>query len=215
LPGNEAILTVALYDSINCEKTFEYNCHGEQSLAEVAARFYCMIARLEGRENNHWSNSYFLIEENFYFHGNVARKKVEEIIAFSTQNFDEEEPHPQPQHAILEMNKAKLKSLRVVFGRPYLFRHLEGCDHIVIFKDLHLLAEGQTHEPALRSRYPLVVFEGRMRKRKCDGCRGKYADRVSLNDPLKGGKHLYLCKECHDSLHPDETEETCVRYLHD
>ena len=41
----------------------------------------------------------------------------------------------------IEMNKIKLKNLRVVFGRPYLFRHLEGCDHIIIFKDLRILSE--------------------------------------------------------------------------
>ena len=40
-----------------------------------------------------------------------------------------------------------------------------------------------------------------MRKRKCDGCRSKYAEWVSLNDPLKAGKHTYLCKECHANLH--------------
>jgi hypothetical protein len=77
LPVGEPILTISLYDSINGEKTFEYNCHGEQTLLDLACRFYCMIARLEGREGNHWNNSYFLIEENFYFHGNVARKKID------------------------------------------------------------------------------------------------------------------------------------------
>ena len=102
------------------------------------------------------------------------------------------------------MSKFKLKNLRVVYGRPYLFRHLEGCDHIIIFKDMHILAEGQGYEPALRSIYPVMAFEGRMRKRKCEGCRSRYADKVSLNDPLKSGKHLYLCKECHENLHPDE-----------
>jgi hypothetical protein len=45
-----------------------------------------MIAKLENREASHWANSYCLIEDSFYFHGNVARKKIEEIIAFSTQN---------------------------------------------------------------------------------------------------------------------------------
>jgi len=47
----------------------------------------------------------------------------------------------------------------------------------------------------------LAVFEGRMRRRKCDGCRTKFADIVSLNDGLKGGKHMYLCQNCHVNLH--------------
>ena len=61
-------------------------------------------------------------------------------------------------HAIYEMAKTKVKSLRVVFGRPYLFRHLEGCDHIIIFKDMHILAENQTSEPIRKDKYPLAVF---------------------------------------------------------
>ncbi len=36
------------------------------------------------------------------------------------------------------MNKLFIKNLRVVFGRPYLFRHLDGCDHMIVFKDLRL-----------------------------------------------------------------------------
>ena len=42
--------------------------------------------------------------------------------------------------AAVEMSKAKIKNLRVVFGRPYLFRHLEGCDHTIVFKDLRILS---------------------------------------------------------------------------
>jgi|LakMenE18May11ns_1017448.scaffolds.fasta_scaffold9698038_1 hypothetical protein len=115
------------------------------------------------------------------------------------------------------MTKIKMKNLRVVFGRPYLYRHLEGCDHIIIFKDLHVLSDFQLYEPIKKDKYPLTVFEGRMRRRKCDGCRLKFSDWVSLNDPLKGGKHAYLCKECHINLHGDsqKIDQTFIRYIHD
>jgi hypothetical protein len=45
------------------------------------------------------------------------------------------------------MDKTELKNLRVVFGRPYLFRHLDGCDHIITFKDLRLLSENSIIDP--------------------------------------------------------------------
>jgi hypothetical protein len=56
-----------------------------------------------------------------------------------------------------------------------------------------------------------------MRRRKCDGCRVKYADEVSLNDPLKAGKHAYLCRECHLNLHGDleREDQTFIKYIHD
>ena len=81
----EALLHLSLYDSINGEKTFEYVCYGEQTLLEVVTQFYCLIARLEGKQQAHL-NSYCLIEDNFYFQGSQARKKIEEIVAFSNQN---------------------------------------------------------------------------------------------------------------------------------
>lgn len=73
------------------------------------------------------------------------------------------------------MGKVKLKNLRVVYGRPYLYRHLEGCDHLIIFKDLRILTEHQVNDPTKKDKYPLVVFEGRMRRRKCEGCKIKFA----------------------------------------
>ena len=129
----------------------------------------------------------------------MARKKIAEIISFSSQMMEDEYKTGNQEQAnmVYEMSKTKIKSMRVVFGRPYLFRHLDGCDHIIIFKDLRILTENQTNDPTKKDKYPLVVFEGRMRRRKCDGCRIKFAEWVSLNDPLKSGKHLYVCAPCH------------------
>ncbi|MCB0369151.1 MAG: hypothetical protein KDD45_06765 [Bdellovibrionales bacterium] len=56
------------------------------------------------------------------------------------------------------MGKSKLKNLRVVFGRPYTFRHLDGCDHFIIFKDLQILTEYHLSGPVKKENYPLVVF---------------------------------------------------------
>ena len=93
--------------------------------------------------------------------GIQARKKIEELIAFSSQS-------QAPQMLkMMEMGKAKIKNLRVVYGRPYFYRHLEGCDHTIIFKDLRILTEYQASDPVKRDKYPLAVFEGRMRRRKC------------------------------------------------
>jgi hypothetical protein len=214
LGKGESLVHLSLYDSVNCEKTHEYVCFGEQTLLEAVCAFYCLIARLEGKEQTHHLNSYCLIEDCFYYHGPQARKKVEDIIAFSQQAH--EGSHPEPPLRLLEMGKSRLKHLRVVFGRPYVYRHLEGCDHVLIFKDLHLLTEGQSRDPVGKEKYPLVVFEGRMRRRKCEGCRCRFAEWVSLSDPLKGGKHLYLCGDCHSSLHREAREaQVFIRYLHD
>lgn len=160
LQMGESLLHINLYDSINGEKVFEYVAYGDQTLLDVVAKFYCLIARLEGKESMHHLNSYCLIEDNFYYYGNLAKKKIEDIIAFSTQNMDEDfavEHHPH-NNLVFEMAKTKIKNLRVVYGRPYLYRHLEGCDHIIIFKDLRILTENQINDPIRKDKYPLAVF---------------------------------------------------------
>jgi hypothetical protein len=139
---------------------FEYVAYGDQTLLDVVAKFYCLIARLEGKETMHHLNSYCLIEDNFYYYGNLAKKKIEDIIAFSTQNMDDDfavEHHPH-NNLVYEMAKTKIKNLRVVYGRPYLYRHLEGCDHIIIFKDLRILTENQINDPIRKDKYPLAIF---------------------------------------------------------
>jgi hypothetical protein len=73
----EPLLHLNLYDSISGEKVFEYVCYGEQTLLEVVSKFYCLIARLEGRDHSQHINSYCLIEENFYYQGPSAKKKIE------------------------------------------------------------------------------------------------------------------------------------------
>ena len=80
IPPGEPLVSISLYDSINGEKVYEYLCYGEETLLEVVCKFYCLIARLEGKESIHWANSYCLIEDNFYYHGNTAHKKIDEII---------------------------------------------------------------------------------------------------------------------------------------
>jgi len=38
---------------------------------------------------------------------------------------------------------------------------------MIVFKDLRVLQKNQNFDPIKKDKYPLVVFEGRMRKRKC------------------------------------------------
>ena len=56
------------------------------------------------------------------------------------------------------MNNIDIKSLRIVFGRPYLFRHMNGCDHMVVFKDIKLFSKTNGIEPDNKKKYPLMVF---------------------------------------------------------
>lgn len=225
LQPSDALISLNFYDSVNGEKQHEFVCHGKQTLLDLAKQFYCLIAKLENLDQQaNYLDSYFLIEENFYFYGNNARQKIEEVIGFVNKNQEKEyymgeETEMKSSPSKSDMSKASLSGLRVVFGRPYLYRHLEGCDHMVIFKDLRLFSPSSATDPNRKAVYPLVVFESKMKKRRCEACKAQFSSVVSLADPLKNRKTLYLCEECHHNLHSSskarEDDNIFVKYIHD
>lgn len=90
-----------------------------------------------------------------------------------------------------------IDDLRVIFGSPYVYSHLDGCDHIVIFKEARLFMGNDSvssFEAPEKSSYPVRVFESKMKRKKCEGCGDKFAVVASLSDPLKKGENLFLCK---------------------
>lgn len=69
------------------------------------------------------------------------------------------------------MKKISLQDLRVIFGEVYIFRHLGGCDHMIVFKEARLFTEGNPLNDILEKwRYPIISFESKMKRKKCDGC---------------------------------------------
>lgn len=91
------------------------------------------------------------------------------------------------------MNLTEIKNLRVVFGRPYLFRHLGGCDHMIVFKDIRLYDKNSI-DADIRRKYPFMVFESKMKRRKCEGCELNFAAFICVGDKLKNGHTSYLCR---------------------
>lgn len=106
---------------------------------------------------------YIIIGDHIYYHGDVEELDnfLERAHSFEKVNYK-----------LIYMNDIKLGDLRVIFGHPYLYRHLGGCDHMICFREARIFMKNDEyqHDVVERAVYPYEVFESKMKKKRCDGC---------------------------------------------
>jgi len=64
---------------------------------------------------------------------------------------------------------------------------------MIVFKDIRLYDKNSI-DPDIRKKYPFMVFESKMKKRKCEGCDNSFAVLACVGDKLKHGQTSYLCR---------------------
>ncbi len=64
---------------------------------------------------------------------------------------------------------------------------------MIVFKDIRLYDKNGI-DPDIRRKYPFIVFESKMKKRKCEGCENSFAVFVCVGDKLKNGQSSCLCR---------------------
>lgn len=95
----------------------------------------------------------------------------------------------------------RLENLNIVIGKPYIFRHLEHCDHMIVFNDLRLWGPDL---PQHQSSYPLRIFMQKFKRRFCQACNQKYAIILTFFDRISDTDINSFCQQCYDNLHLDE-----------
>lgn len=117
------------------------------------------------------------------------------------------------------MERTRVEELRVEVGQPYVYRHLLGCDHMIIFNQVRLLDSATDLRDSRE--YPINIYEKKLKRRRCDGCDRKFATLIVLDDRMKNGEHGYYCDRCHSDLHlttdgePKLKGMTVIKYFHD
>ena len=96
-------------------------------MSELADVFYCMIDKLERHVSK--QTSFFAIGHNIYYQGN--KHEVESVVQ-KIWSFE------KTKYYIYEMKKITFNDLRVIFGEVYLYRHMGGCDHMIVFQEARL-----------------------------------------------------------------------------
>ena len=105
------------------------------------------------------------------------------------------------------MENIPISSLPLRIGYPYLFRHIESCDHMIILNDIREIDKYDNFKiengKVEKKNIAIVTYQKKVKRRKCDACLFYYATMISINDLAMGdvSHALFLCQYCVRKLH--------------
>ena len=104
----------------------------------------------------------------------------------------------------LNMNNIKIEDIPLRIGYPYIFRHIDSCDHVIILNDIRVMDKYDNFRE--KDEKAIVTYQKKLKRKKCDACQFFYAKFISINDIVKGNVNnaLFLCDYCLKKLHETE-----------
>ena len=107
----------------------------------------------------------------------------------------------------MKMNNIKIEEIPLRIGYPYIFRHIDSCDHVIILNDIRVMDKYDNFLE--RDEKAIVTYQKKLKRKKCDACQFYYAKFISINDIVKGNVNnaLFLCDYCLKKLHETEHVE--------
>ena len=104
----------------------------------------------------------------------------------------------------LNMNNVKIEDIPLRIGYPYIFRHIDSCDHVIILNDIRVMDKYDNFRE--KDEKAVVTYQKKLKRKKCDACQFYYAKFISINDIVKGNVNnaLFLCDYCLKKLHETE-----------
>jgi hypothetical protein len=229
--NSSLLLHVEVYDYHNNGKDQKLNCevlvHADNFLSQLKDEIDCVqdykkagknaVAYREAQLAN--ESGFFFIESVFYddMRSANAVSYSEDIIEISkTQKIpcpgmkeEEEEIGAASKGSNFTskiMHETTFNDLRIVLGKPYLYRHQGSCDHIVQFRDIrkaHVvkrIAENSDN-------YPIVISERKKYKKTCLCCCIHDATVVAYKDEMADRSPFFWCDSCFDLAHPTQEEK--------
>lgn len=120
----------------------------------------------------------------------------------------------------ISMNDKKINEINFRIGYPYLFRHIDHCDHMIMLTDIRLLDECDRFDEENKC---FVTFQKKLKRRICDACSFYYAKFISINDKITSDyKVLFYCESCLKKIHAPEFKDPTISnslklipYFHD
>ena len=72
------------------------------------------------------------------------------------------------------MENIPISSLPLRIGYPYLFRHIESCDHMIILNDIREIDKYDNFKiengKVEKKNIAIVTYQKKVKRRKCDAC---------------------------------------------
>ena len=110
------------------------------------------------------------------------------------------------------MNDLTINEIPIRIGYPYLYKHIDHCDHMIMLIDIRLSDSYDKFTQNESDGKCLVTYQKKLKRRICDACLFYYAKFMSLNDPIGGemNKIIFLCESCLKRLHEKEIKENTI-----
>jgi len=118
------------------------------------------------------------------------------------------------------MTEVRINDLNLRVGYPYLFRHIENCDHMIMISDIRLSDNYDNLNQDIKT---MVSYQRKLKRQICDACSFYYARFISINDKFCGDstKIIFFCDECLKKLHKRSFQSEVIKnvklipYYHD
>lgn len=91
-----------------------------------------------------------------------------------------------------------MADVRLCFGKVFIFRDQNKCDHMLLFKDV--LQQSQLNNKP-DSHFPLNIHFPYIKKRQCMFCEVRLASYLTRRDKVTPYNLNYYCKDCFTDLH--------------
>ena len=104
----------------------------------------------------------------------------------------------------LNMKNVHIEDIPFRIGYPYIFRHIESCDHVIILNDIRIMDKYDNFNE--KDDKAIVNYQKKLKRKKCDACQFYYSKFISINDIVVGNVNnaLFLCDYCLKKLHETE-----------
>lgn len=192
------------------------------------------------RKLNISSISYYKDQEEQY-NSNYSKMREENKFDYKKELYSSGKFSPSEVYDEISMNDYTLNEIYFRIGYPYLYRHIDYCDHMIMLIDVRIsdlydkfieenqdsngegVDENNICERNASSSKSLVTYQKKLKRRLCDGCVFYYAKFISINDRIGGdsntlingssNKVLFFCEFCLKKLHEKEIKENTLGSL--
>lgn len=204
---NEILLRIAIFDCKSKALSQEYLFLGSQYLSEVKDSIYCLSQQYYGK---HFSPSgYFLIEDTFYDDLRPASPSTSAHSPFRYSDGIVEWAKKHNRYKLPglssyqqgDMSQIQLCELNLRLSALYLFCHLGNCQHVISVQEMRTL---DAEDNLNRHLYPLLVYEPKIKRRRCGVCELYSAKAVVYGDKRAPQNPFLFCDSCFKLLHYDE-----------
>lgn len=208
LDDPELLLRIAVYDCNRQALSQEFIVLGSQKLSDLRDRLQCLSDDVYDAHVG--GSSYFLIEGVFYddtrprADGTVPVPLSREPMAWVREKKRYAQPILDLYTTASMEDTAWIDLPAVRINAMYTFCHQGKCTHTVVVTEMRLAHASDIDN---QRAYPLLVYEPKLRRRKCGVC-GMYAARfVTYNDRLAPESPFFFCSICYDQFHYDDKDQ--------